>query len=182
VPLVPPGARLLGSVTLGSSNANVGPIVFGPGYGRLWIEHFIAGYSGSGIAIIQFGTGTTVDTGANYASGGFHVTMGTAAVSATPTSRVSQAGLQVANDATANARDGVHEVSNATGRPKICDSRTITYSTTSLTAATAITTISVMVGRWFNNAQAQCVGMNASGALTLNSGTALSVYGIPGAG
>ena len=180
MPSIPLGAHKLGETTMGSTAAATATISWAGFYGVLFIEHVIAGYSGSGIAILQFGTTAgTLDTGSNYASGGFHVTMGTAAVTATPTSRVSQVGVQVANDATANARYGMHQVQNPNGRNKQVDSRTTTYATTTVTAATAISTISVMEGRWFQNSPAQCVAMLGNG-VNLLTGSSLAVYGIPG--
>jgi len=176
----PPEATFLGTASLGSSNANLGPVVFGPGWGFLYVYHFIAGYTGSDIALLRLGTGTTVDTGTNYS---WIATHWTGSAAGTPSTNVSQTGIRVANDAVTTPRRGHHEIFNGTGTNmnKFVDSRTLTFSATSATAATTITSMSMVTGTWFNTAQAQCVGLNGgTGGASLLSGSFISVYGIPG--
>jgi hypothetical protein len=182
VPAFRPDAVFLGASTPLASNATDTPVVvFGPGWGHLFIYHYIAGYSSGGsIALLRFGTATTVDTGTNYSSFTSHW-ITTATVQAS-TSRVSQTGIQVANDSTTNGRRGQHEIYNPSGSPKSCDSRTITFSAqTPVAASTAMATQSVCQGFWWNNAQAQCVAMNGGG-VSLLTGSFIAVYGIPGTG
>jgi hypothetical protein len=171
------------TVPLASSQSTTPTLVFGPGWGKLFIYHFIAGYtSGGGIARLQFGTGTTVDTGANYSACTAHFIAGGATVGTT-TSRVSQGGVQVANDSTTNGRRGLHEVWNPSGNPKFIDGRTNTYTSQTPAAATAAhATYSIVGGNWWNNGQAQCVAMDAGGSVSLLTGSYITVYGIPGWG
>jgi hypothetical protein len=182
MPFAIPGATFLGATTpLGSAASTTGVVVFGPGWGHLFIYHYIAGYSGSAIAMIRLGTGTTTDSGTNYSSGTSHFVMGGATVG-TSTSRVSQTGIHVANDAVTNGRRGLHQVHNPATQVKTVDGRTNTYGGTSPTAATAIATLSLVVGSWHNTtAQAQCAEMFGNG-VNLNAGSYISVYGIPGTG
>lgn len=177
-----PGAQFLGATTpLGSAASTTGVVVFGPGWGHVFIYHYIAGYSGSQIAMLRLGTGTTTDTGTNYSSATAHFVMGGTTVG-TSTSRVSQTGLHVANDAVTNARRGLHQVHNPATQNKTIDGRTVTYSATSPTAASGMATMSMTVGTWHNTtAQAQCVEMIGNG-VNLNAGSYISVYGIPGTG
>lgn len=178
---VPPGAVHLGKTTpLGSAAATTPTLVFGPGYKYLYVYHFIAGYSGSAIATIQLGTTTSVDTGTNYSSATSHFVMGGTTVG-TSTSRVSQTGLQVANDAVTNGRRGLHIIWNPEGDPKFAQGLTNTYSSQTPAAATAAhATLSVTGGNWWNNTQAQCVRMDGAG-VNLLTGSYIDVYGLPGA-
>lgn len=179
----PPGAQYLGEAVLGSSNANLGPVIFGPGWGFLFVEHFIAGYTGTDIALLRLGTGTTVDTGTNYSFISSHWVTGTTAQSSSPLS--AQTGIRVANDGTTNSRRGHHDIFNGSGtnRNKFVDSRTITYAGTGATAATTVSSQSLVTGTWFNTAQAQCVGLNGgTGGNSLTAGSFIVVYGIPGTG
>jgi hypothetical protein len=81
----------------------------------LFVEIYIAGYSASQIAQIRLGTGTTVDTAANYSS--FSNSFTTAAVAGT--SNVSATGLRLSNVAQTNARRCIAQISNSAARPKI---------------------------------------------------------------
>jgi hypothetical protein len=182
MPQFAPQAAFLGATTpLGSAASTTGVIVFGPGWGHLFIYHYIAGYSGSAIALIRLGTGTTTDSGTNYSSATSHFVMGGTTVG-TSNSRVSQTGIHVANDAVTNARKGLHQVHNPATQAKTIDGRTATYGGTSPTAATAYSTLSLVVGIWNNTAaQAQCCEMFGNG-VNLNAGSYISVYGIPGTG
>lgn len=181
MPLTIPGAVFLGAtVPLAANAADTPVIVFGPGYGHLFIYHYIAGYaSGGGIALLRFGTSTTVDTGSNYSSFTSHWIV--AATVQASVSRVSQTGLQVANDSTNNGRRGLHQVFNPAGAPKMADTRTVTWGAQNpAAAATAMVTQSVCQGTWWQNSQAQCVALNGGG-VNLLAGSFISVYGIPGA-
>jgi hypothetical protein len=177
---VPPQAVWLGkTVPLAASAANTPTLVFGPGYRYLFIYHYIAGYSGSAIATIRLGTTTTVDTAANYSSATSHFVMGGATVG-TSTSRVSQTGLQVANDAVTNGRRGLTIIWNPEGDPKFAQTVTNTYSAQNpAAAATAHATLSIGGGNWWNNTQAQCCNMEGAGT-NLLTGSYIDVYGLPG--
>lgn len=177
---VPPGAVFLGKTTpLASSAANTPTLVFGPGYHYLFIYHYIAGYSGSAIATIRLGTGTTVDTGTTYSSATAHFVMGGTTLG-TSSSRVSQTGLQVANDAVTNGRRGLTIVWNPEGDPKFAQTVTNTYSSQSPAAATTShATMSICGGNWWNNTQAQCCNMEGAGT-NLTTGSYIDVYGLPG--
>jgi hypothetical protein len=179
MPMPPPMGVWLGKTTpLASAAASTPTLVFGPGYRYLLVYHYIAGYSGSAIATIRLGTGTTVDTGANYSSMTAHFVAGGTTVG-TSTSRVSQTGMQVANDAVNTGRRGQHIIWNPEGDPKFMETVTNTYSSTSpAAAATAHSTISICGGNWWNNAQAQCINMEGAGT-NLNAGSYIDVYGLP---
>lgn len=174
--ILPPSAKKLGEVTLGGAATDIGPIVFGPGWGVLFAEIYIAGYSASQIAGVRLGVATTVDTGANYSC--FTNSFTTAAVAGT--SRVSQTVLQVSNVAQTNGRRCMAIISNSSARPKIYSAQTVDYSAQAPTAASAMANGAQANGAWFNNAQAQCIGINSGGAGTLNTGSSLMVYGIAG--
>jgi hypothetical protein len=174
--ILPPAAKKLGEVTLGAGATTIGPIVFGAGWGMLFVEIYIAGYSASQIAQIRLGTGTTVDTAANYSS--FSNSFTTAAVAGT--SNVSATGLRLSNVAQTNARRCIAQISNSAARPKIYSSQTVDYSAQAPTAASAMANGAQVNGAWFNNAQAQCIGIDSGGAGTLNTGSSLMVYGIAG--
>lgn len=178
----PAASEFLGATTpLGSAQANTPTIVFGPGWGMLFIHIYIAGYSGGSIATIQLGTGTTVDTGTNYSAGTAHFVMGGTTVG-TSTSRVSQTGVQVANDSVTNGRRGVAVIANPSGAPKTLITQIATFSAQSPTsAATSYSTLSNVVGMWSNTSQAQCIAMSGAG-VNLNTGSFISVYGTPGTG
>lgn len=174
------GAVFLGQTApLGGAAAATPTLVFGPGWGKLFIYQYIAGYSsGGGIALIQFGAAGVVDTGNNYSS--WTQQFGTNSTAGQ--SRVSQAGIHVANDSTTNGRRGLHEVWNPEGNPKMCDSRTNTFSSQNpVSQTTAQSTMSLCCGHWWNNSQAQCVAMNGGG-VNLLAGSYITVYGIPGMG
>lgn len=180
MPIAVPGAHHLGKTPpLGSAAATTPTLVFGPGYGKLFIYHFIAGYSGGGgIALLQFGVAATVDTGSNYSAATAHFIAGGTTVGTT-TSRVSQTGVHVANDSTTNGRRGEHEVWNPAGDPKFIDGRTATYTSQTPAAATAAhATISLVTGNWWNNTQAQCIAMSGGG-VNLLTGSYIDVYGVP---
>lgn len=182
MPAFVPGATFLGATTpLGSAASTTGVVTFAAGYGHLFIYHYIAGYSGSGIALIRLGNSTTADSGTNYSSATGHFVLGGTTVGSS-TSRVSQTGIHVANDSVANARRGLHQIHNPATANKTVDGRTVTYSATSPTAASAQATLSLVVGAWHNTtAQAQCAEMVGNG-VNLNAGSYISVYGIPGTG
>jgi hypothetical protein len=180
MPAFSPAAQFLGATTpLASAATDTPVLVFGPGWGKLFIYHYIAGYSASQIALIRLGTATTVDTGSNYTAIGTHFT----GTTATTTVTAATTGIKVANDATANGRRGLHEVWNPSGFPKMIDARTVTFSATDPTTSAATqSSQSLVTGHWWNNTQAQCVNMNSGGAGTLRAGSYITVYGIPGAG
>jgi len=177
----PSGAKFLGKTTpLASSNTTTPTIVFGPGYEWLFVYHYIAGYtSGGGIARIQLGTASTVDTGANYGSITARFIAGGATVGTT-TSTASTNGFAVANVATTFGRRGQHMIWNPTTDPKFIDSRTATYTAQNpTTAASAHGSLDVVCGNWWNNAEAQCVAMDGGGSVSLLTGSYISVYGVP---
>lgn len=177
----PPAATFLGSAVLGSNATTIGPVVFGPGWGYLYVYHFIAGYTGGDIALLRLGTGATVDTGTTYSS--YATLLGASTV--TSTALASTSGIKVAQDTTTNARRGHHEIFNGTGTGfnKFVDSRTLTYSAQNPTSATTVTSQSIVTGTWFNTAQAQCAGLfGGLGGASLLAGSFISVYGIPGTG
>lgn len=176
MPMPLAGAVHLGkTVPLASAAANTPTVVFGKGYIKLWIYHYIAGYSTSTIALIQFGTGSTIDTGNNYSS--WATLLGTS--STTGTSTASTNGVKVAQDNTANGRRGLHEVWNLPGEPTMIDARTNTFSTTDPTTAGASqASASVVFGHWWPTTEAECVRMNG-GAGNLRQGSYIDVWGIP---
>jgi hypothetical protein len=173
----PPEATFLGSATT-AGGTDLGPIVFGPGWGVLIVNIYITGYAGSQIAKIRLGTGTTVDTGTNYS---FWAQNFTAAATAGG-SNVSQTGFNVAQVAQTTGRRGNAVIHNSSGQNKIITLEGTDYSASSPTAASAMAGAHVVAGAWFNTAQAQCIGLNSGGGSNLNSGTIISVYGIPGTG
>lgn len=178
MPLLAPSAQFLGAATLGAAATDIGPIVFGPGWGVIIIEAYIAGYSASQIAVVRLGVGTTVDTAANYSC----FTNSFTATATAGTSRVSQTGVQVSNVAQTTARRCVITVLNSAARAKVVQIDTVDYSAATPTVASAMANGARSQGAWFNNAQAQCVSLNSGGAGTLTLASAISVYGIPGTG
>lgn len=183
-PLFMPGAVHLGkTVPLASSAANTPVVVFGKGFIKLWVYHYVAGYSGSSVALIRFGTGSTPDTAANYTSSAFHLTTTAASVGITArtTATTGFNGIPVANDATANGRRGLHEVWNVPGEPTMCDARTNTFSTQNPTTSTATqSSFSMVAGHWWPTTEAECVVMNAGGSgINLIAGTYIDVWGVP---
>jgi hypothetical protein len=171
----PPG-QALGIATLGGASTDIGPIAFGPGYGLLIVSYYIAGYSASQIAQIRLGTGATVDTGANYSSWGSNL----AAAATTGTSRVSGTGIPVAQAAQTNGRRGTAVIHNPSGQNKNVTCETVCYSAQAPTAASAMASMATVAGAWFNTTQAQSISLNSGGAGTLNAGSYIAVYGIPG--
>lgn len=169
-------AKALGISTLGGAATDIGPIIFGAGYGLLIVAYYVAGYSASQIAQIRLGTTTTVDTGTNYSSWGSNLGASTTA----GTSRPSASGIQVAQAAQTNGRRGVAIIHNPSGQNKNVSCETACYSATAPTAASAMAAKATVSGAWFNTTQAQCVGLNSGGAGTLNAGSYIAVYGIPG--
>lgn len=144
---------------------------------KLWIYHYIAGYSTSTIALLQFGSGNVIDTNAttSYSSIAYNVTTTAASVGATARTG---AGIPVANDATANGRRGVHEVWNLPGEPTFCESRTETFNGNPTAASVAQNSLSVVCGNWWPTQEADCVRLNGN-AGNLNIGSYIDVWGIP---
>jgi hypothetical protein len=177
---VPPQAVWLGKTTpLASSAAQTPTLVFGAGWRYLFVYHYIAGYSGSAIAVIRLGTDSTIDSGTTYSSATSHFIMGGATLG-TSTSRVSQTGLQIANDAVTNGRRGITTIWNPEGDPKFAQTVTNTYSSQSpASAATTHATLSVCGGNWWNNTQAKCIDMSGAGT-SLTTGSYIDVYGLAG--
>src|SRR4051812_44931234 len=175
MPAFAPGAMFLGKAKLAAQANTIGPVAIPVGYGYLQVQFFIAGYAGAGgIAMIQLGTTSAVDTGTNYSSYRNHFTTAFGGGS----SNISQAGVHVANDATTNARRGIAQVWNPQGENKIVVVQTVTYSAQNPTAASAMASQSNVSGAWFNTGQALSVALNVSVGLLANS--TLAVYGIPG--
>lgn len=176
-----PGVKFLGKTApLGSSATNTPTIVFGAGYEWIIVYHYIAGYSGGGgIARLQLGTGSAVDTGTNYSMVTSRLIAGGTTVGTT-TSRVSQAGIEIANAATTSGRRGIHEIWNPVGDPKFLDSRTVTYTGNPTTAAVAAASMDLCAGMWVQNSEAQCIRMDGGSAgVSLLAGSFISVYGLP---
>jgi hypothetical protein len=176
-PVFGPQAEFLGSATLGSAATDIGPVVFGPGWGWLFVNVYIAGYSASQIAQVRLGTGATVDTATNYS---FWAQNFTAAATAGG-GVASNAGVRVAQAAQTNARRGNVLIHNPQGANKTVTVEGVDYSAQGpLTAASAMAGGHVVMGEWFNTTQAQSIGVNSGGAGTLNANSAIVVYGIPG--
>lgn len=185
MPLYVPQAQFLGATTPLASSATTTPtLVFGPGWGKLFIYHFVAGYSGGGgIARIQFGTATTVDTGANYSNGSFRVTTTAANSQLVSSGAVNGFPIAASTSSTTNGRRGLHEVWNPSGNPKYIDSRTLTFTSTNPAAASAAhAAMEFVYGNWWQNSQAQCVAMDGGGSVNLLTGSYITVYGVPGQG
>lgn len=176
----PSGAKFLGKTTPLAAQASSTPVlVFGPGYEWLLIYHYIAGYSSSGgIARLQFGTATTVDTGTNYSWVAQNAT--SSATATAYSTNVSAGGIGVGKTAVTSGRRGQHMVWNPTTDPKFIDSRTITFGGTApVSAASTHTSIDQTMGNWWQNSEAQCAAMDAGGTVQLLSGSYISVYGVP---
>lgn len=177
-----PGAMFLGrSAPLAAAAANTPVVTFGPGYSKLFVYHFIAGYAGGGgIARLRFGAASGVVSATQYSAITEHTVPAASGVSVT--SRVNEAGVRVANDTTTNARRGLHEIYNPSGAgiPLMCDGRTITYNAAGLQTPTTVqATFSKVVGHWFSGTQAVCVDMDGGG-VNLNASSFIEVHGIPG--
>jgi hypothetical protein len=181
---LPLGARFLGkTVPLAASATTTPTIVFGAGYEWLLIYFFVAGYTGSSIARLQFGTAATPDTGTNYSVITAQFVAGGATVGTT-TSRVSQAGVEVANVATTNGRRGRALIWNPTSDPKFIECGTITYTSQTPAAATAAhASLDKTEGNWWNNGEAQCIRLEGgSSGNSLLTASYISVYGLPRSG
>jgi hypothetical protein len=173
-----PGAVSLGTVSIGSANATVGPINFAAGYGMLFGYFYVAGYSASTIALLRIGaTSGTPDSGTNYSVASNNFNTSTTLVAGQLSA--SQNGVRVANDAVTNARRGTFRIHNPAGTNSTFDIHTVTYSAQAPTAASALTSQSIVAGTWFNTAQAVTISLNVTTG-TLNAGSYLSLYGIPG--
>ncbi|HSW83556.1 MAG TPA: hypothetical protein VLH12_08780 [Usitatibacter sp.] len=180
----PLGAHLLGkTVPLAGSATTTPTLVFGPGYEWLLVYFFIPGYSGASIARLQLGTAATPDTAANYSMITGQFVAGGATVGTT-TSRVSQAGIEVANVATTNGRRGRALIWNPATDPKFAECGTITYTSQTPAAATAAhASLDSTAGNWWNNAEAQCIRLEGgSSGNSLLTGAYISVYGLPRSG
>lgn len=165
------------SVPLASAAAQTPTVTFGKGVIKLWVYHYIAGYSTSTIALLQLGTGSTPDTGNNYSSAAFHLT--TTAASVGITARGPTNGIVVANDNTANGRRGLHELWNLPGEPTMIDARTNTFSASNPTTVSATqASLSIVAGHWWPTTEAECVRMTG-GAGNLAAGSYIDVWGIP---
>jgi len=180
VPGWSPGAALLGQSTpLGGAASTTGVVIFGTGFGMLFVEYYIPGTAAATTPMLRLGTTTTTDTGTNYSSGTANFNMGAATVG-TGTSRVSQTGIHIDNVSVANGRRGLMQIHNPATQNKTIDSRVVAHSAASPTAATSVSTVNFVVGTWFNSsAQAACCELIGNGQ-NLNTGTYISVYGIPG--
>lgn len=185
MPAFAPGATFLGGgpgTALGSQGTDTPIIPVPAGYGYLFLYHYIAGYSNTGVAIYRFGTTeTAVDTGTTYSCFTSHWI--TTATVQTSNNRISQTGVWVANDAVTSGRRGQANIYNPNGGPKDITVQTVTYGAQNpTTAATAQSTQSVCTGTWWNNGQIRSVRLNAGTGSNLVAGSYISVYGIPGLG
>lgn len=183
MPAFAPDATFLGTSTPLASSATDTPVVsFPAGYGMLFVYFYIAGYTGSGVALLRAGTTAgSVDTGTNYSIFTSHWI--TTATVQTSNARSSQTGFWVANDATTSGRRGIATIWNPNNSPSTCSIETVTYGAqTPSTAATTLSTQSRSVGSWFNNAQAVSIRLNGGTGSSLLTGSFISVYGIPGTG
>lgn len=184
MPMFGPGAQHFGKTTpLAAAAAQTPQINFGKGVIKLWIYHYIAGYSGTSIALLQFGSGGTIDTAGNYNSNAFHLTATAASVACTirGAGLANFNGIPVANDATTNGRRGLHEAWNlGGGEPLMCDARTNTYNGAPNASSIAQLTMSCVNGHWWGAAQADCVRLTGGATgINLQAGSYIDVWGVP---
>jgi len=114
------GWQFLGSSSLGANAATIS-VTASTARKHYLVRLLIAGYSGSGVARAEFGNTSTVDTGSNYAFGGFNIASGTSTaptVSGIGSGSTAQEGVPVSGSTTTAGRFVQLQISNAGARIK----------------------------------------------------------------
>lgn len=157
----------LGGATL-SSNAAAFPSIAIPGYNTLEIRCFIAGFSGSDVAIVQFNG----DTGNNYWNRNVSVAQG--ATLNTNAEAASAAGITVGIAGTKGVMFRLMVGNFATVSKPVNGS----VSLGSGAAATVMAAITSLAGEWINTtAQITSVLVKVTGANNFLAGSSVSIYG-----
>jgi hypothetical protein len=180
---VPEGYEFLGSTTMAATAATSATITFSA---RTYIRFivWVAGYSGSDIVSLRFGTGAGVDTGQNYSDRNVHMATGSASFTWTECS----ATPNTASCGTATNRVRMRLASNAITLARLVTVDCINLSTTAkackidqMSSSASAATPSVFgngSGVWANTAaQMTQVQMHANAGTNLNAGSFIQVFG-----
>jgi hypothetical protein len=180
---VPEGYEFLGSTTMASTAATSATITFSA---RSYIRFivWVAGYSGSDIVSLRFGTGAGVDTGQNYSDRNVHMATGGSTFTWTECS----ATASTAGCGTATNRVRMRLGSNAITGARLVTVDCINLATTAkackidqMSSSASAATPSVFgngSGVWANvSAQMTQVQMHANAGASLNAGSFIQVFG-----
>lgn len=163
----------LGSTVLAAPAASTSIVTLTSTMNRLWIQVNIAGYAGSDIASLQFGTAAgVVDTGANYQSR--HLTSVAGGVIWVNTQVVSTNMIRLAGLPVLTGRTVICDVMNIAGISKPINIRNSTNTGAAATAGT----IDVGSGEWVNTTgQIRSIVLIDQNGTNLLAGSGFVVWG-----
>jgi hypothetical protein len=140
------GWQFVGTSTLASNSSTIS-VTLSTARKHLLIRFLIVGYAAAGVARVQYGNVSTIDTGTNYSFGGFNIVSGTStAPTVSGIGGVSQNGAPVSGSTTTAGRFVQVQISSPGARIKY-----FTIETSGIaTSAAATPNLAYLGGVWSN--------------------------------